>query len=192
MAATGLLEGKSNDHPGQGTANRRFFCANTTLELLYVRDEREAAAGKAAGLHFVERTHNPDASPFGLIVYRSADNENDPFPGWSYCPDYFPANQCFHVGDNTAVAGEPLCICMPAGFPPPTAPEPPANLSFELTELIIDVPVREISRPLETVARCDGVTLQLDKPHRMELVFNHGSSGTLHDLTTQLPLVLRW
>ena len=38
----GLIEGTSNDHPGQGTANRRFFFSNTTLELLYVRDANEA------------------------------------------------------------------------------------------------------------------------------------------------------
>jgi hypothetical protein len=30
----GLVEGTSNSHPGQGAANRRFFFANTALELL--------------------------------------------------------------------------------------------------------------------------------------------------------------
>jgi hypothetical protein len=30
----GLLEGSSNTHPGQGTANRRFYFHNLMLELL--------------------------------------------------------------------------------------------------------------------------------------------------------------
>lgn len=38
----GLSEGPANVHPGQGTANRRFFFANGMLELLWVHDEAEA------------------------------------------------------------------------------------------------------------------------------------------------------
>ncbi|MDJ0592016.1 MAG: hypothetical protein QNJ72_18845 [Pleurocapsa sp. MO_226.B13] len=32
----GLVEGSSNTHPGQGTANRRIFFANLMLELAWV------------------------------------------------------------------------------------------------------------------------------------------------------------
>ena len=35
----GLREGPSNQHLGQGTANRRFDFANAMIELLWVRDE---------------------------------------------------------------------------------------------------------------------------------------------------------
>lgn len=41
LVAFGLTEGTPNAHPGQGTANRRFL-RNVYLELLRVRDEREA------------------------------------------------------------------------------------------------------------------------------------------------------
>jgi hypothetical protein len=34
VSGIGLKEGASNNHPGQGTANRRFFFSNSTLELL--------------------------------------------------------------------------------------------------------------------------------------------------------------
>ena len=43
----GLIKGTLNEHPGQGTANRRFILSNTALELLYVRDEDEALNGPA-------------------------------------------------------------------------------------------------------------------------------------------------
>jgi hypothetical protein len=35
-----LTEGTPNIHPGQGTANRRFFFRNAMLELLWVNDEQ--------------------------------------------------------------------------------------------------------------------------------------------------------
>jgi hypothetical protein len=42
LVAFGLAEGTPNTHPGQGTANRRFYFRNAMLELVWVRDEREA------------------------------------------------------------------------------------------------------------------------------------------------------
>jgi hypothetical protein len=39
---SGLTEGTLNSHPGEGTANRRFFFCDAMLELLRVHDEREA------------------------------------------------------------------------------------------------------------------------------------------------------
>jgi Glyoxalase-like domain len=39
----GFIEGQGNTHPGQGTANRRFFFENFMLELLWVADRRICA-----------------------------------------------------------------------------------------------------------------------------------------------------
>jgi len=38
----GLLEGPPNQHPGQGTANRRFSFKNAMIELLWVSDAEES------------------------------------------------------------------------------------------------------------------------------------------------------
>jgi hypothetical protein len=42
LVRLGFVEGSSNTHPGQGTANRRFFFENFMLELLWVSDPAEA------------------------------------------------------------------------------------------------------------------------------------------------------
>ncbi len=42
LKALGLVEGTPNVHPGQGTANRRFFFRNSFIELLHLTDESEA------------------------------------------------------------------------------------------------------------------------------------------------------
>ena len=42
LTRLGLIEGLPNVHPGQGTANRRFFFENAMLELLWVEHPGEA------------------------------------------------------------------------------------------------------------------------------------------------------
>jgi len=42
LLVAGLVEGSSNTHPGQGTANRRFFFESGFLELIWIHDELEA------------------------------------------------------------------------------------------------------------------------------------------------------
>lgn len=51
----GLVEGSPNTHPGQGTANRRFFFESGFLELLWVHDEREARSTFTTPTHLWDR-----------------------------------------------------------------------------------------------------------------------------------------
>ena len=188
----GLTEGPRNDHPGQGTANRRFFFSNSALELLYVRDANEAANGRGSRMCIVERANNTDASPFGLIVKETGEPTNVPFPGWRYCPEYFRTDQCFHVGENSGLLEEPLCICMPRNAPLLDAQLKLVNPQMVVTELRISVPVIRPSATLEAVADCDRIALRLNEPHRMEIVFNDAEEGKSIDMTPELPLVIRW
>ncbi len=192
LSGIGLTEGTRNDHPGQGTANRRFFFSNTALELLYVSDANEAANGRGSRLRFTERIENNEASPFGLIVRATSESTDVPFPGWRYCPEYFGADQCFHVGENSDVLEEPLCICMPRMPSAPASQPPPLEPFTEVAELRMSVPVDRPSAVLEAVARCERITLTLGEPHQMEIVFNDGQAGQSKDLSPELPLVVRW
>ncbi len=123
-----------------------------------------------------------------------ATNESNglPFPGWRYCPEYFRADQCFHVGENSDLLEEPLCICMPLDMPLPEAQLRLANPHMTVTELHLSVPVVRPSLTLEAVAECERISLRLNEPHRLELVFNEGEEGNSRDLTPDLPLVVRW
>ncbi len=68
--AFGLTEGSSNLHLGQGTANRRFFFYNAMLELLWVRDEREARSPPIAPTRLWKRWRYRFSgySPFGVCL----------------------------------------------------------------------------------------------------------------------------
>ena len=39
LLAFGLTEGSNRVHPGQGTANRKFYFENFFLEILWLQDE---------------------------------------------------------------------------------------------------------------------------------------------------------
>lgn len=190
LSAIGLVEGSRNSHPGQGTANRRFFLADTTLEFLYLRDENEARSGPGRRLGIAQRMQHRNASRFGLIVKQQAAHENAPFPGWKYCPQYFDDDQCFHVGENSALLAEPLCICMPANLPRPEVSAQTENPGWKLTELRISVPVDKPSPVLAAVADCSGISLRLDAPHHLEIIFNANEAGAVLALSPQL--TLRW
>ena len=192
LTELGLIEGTSNDHPGQGTANRRFFFSNTALELLYVRDAKEANEGPGCRLHFPERAANPGASPFGLVMRCDGDSGNTPFAGWRYQPTYFAPGVTFLVGENSDRLDEPLCICLP-DEPPSGLPQLQSEAPFTaVTELRLNVPVSRPSSVLKAIARVEGIQLRLDSPHLLEIGFGQETEGNRHDFRPSLPLAICW
>lgn len=192
LSDLGLVEASPNVHPGQGTANRRFKLSNTFIELIYIRDPDEAIAGPATRMRIVERASVTGASPFGIVVRRTTESNDDPFPGWRYYPQYFNADQYFNVGENSDVLEEPLCICMPATPPSPQKQPKPREPFVKVTELRVSVPVGRFSAVLRTVGQCACVKLTPGEPHHMEIVFNEGQAGESKDLRPDLPLGIYW
>ena len=188
----GLIEGTSSDHPGQGSANRHFFFSNTTLELLYVRDANEANDGPGHGLQFPERASNPDASPLGLVMRCDGDSERPAFPGWRYQPMYFDPGVSFLVGENSGRLEEPLCICMPSNLPSGSPQQQSGAPFIEVTELWLHVPIDEPSSVLEEIARVEGIHIQTNSPHFLEIAFGHEAEGKQRDFRPRLPLKICW
>ena len=192
LVKLGLREGEPNDHPGQGTANRRFYLRNAMLELIYIRDSEEALNGPAAGLRLAERAAAPGASPFGIVVRHAPGADGDPFPGWRYQPEYFEDGVYFLVGDNAERIDEPLVICLPR-VPPPHAPWPAPRAPFTaMTALRVDLPSAASSPVLDALETCDGLQLGRGRDHAMELTCGGGSAGRHSDLRPDLPLLIRW
>jgi hypothetical protein len=98
----GLHEGPPNQHPGQGTACRRFAFANAMIELFWVSDESEARSKSTRRTLLWERwsgrEHN--ASPFGICL-RPVDPEDTgpPFPAWEYRPAYLSDPLLMYIGE---------------------------------------------------------------------------------------------
>lgn len=107
----GLREGVPNEHPGQGTACRRFPFANAMIELLWVNDANEAQGEQAGGTLLWERWSGREntASPFGICV-RPADpqDKGSPFAAREYRPAYLPSDLCLQIGE--AGVEEPMWV----------------------------------------------------------------------------------
>jgi len=176
----GLLEGPSNDHPGQGTSNRRFFMRNTTLEFLFIQNIAEAINGAGRDLKFVERAIDADASPFGLVTRCSNTDTLPAFPHWKYQSDYFPKPMSFLVGNNSTNFSEPVCICMPPALQAPKSKPTPNNPDWSLTALELSVPSSTSSATLSIFGKCELVNIQHNQDHHLKLVFNHANQGKKH------------
>ncbi|HEY7643337.1 MAG TPA: VOC family protein [Steroidobacteraceae bacterium] len=198
----GLVEGSPNRHPGQGTANRRFFFANAMLELIWVEDEREARSENepARRLHLWERWSGRDgaACPFGVCL-RPSEGQSDvaPFPAWDYRPAYSPIG--LPVANNSIVDAEPLVFYIPMHRRTDTAPEGQRQPYVhalpirELTSVRIFAPgAATPSAALLAALESGAFSFEPASRPLLELGFDGEGQGCRADLRPALPLVLLW
>jgi hypothetical protein len=205
FVAFGLTEGTSNLHPGQGTANRRFFFYNAMLELLWVRDEREARSPPIIPTRLWERWRYRFSgySPFGVclrlrVQHAVAGPAALPFATWEYRPPYLPPELHIDVATGTA-ASEPLVFATPYSGRPDALPEErrqplvhPKEL-VEITGLRITLPRgKPISSVVRTLQQAGVVSFEPGNDHLAEIEFDHGSQGQSADFRPLLPLRFRW
>ncbi|HEX4971470.1 MAG TPA: VOC family protein [Steroidobacteraceae bacterium] len=198
----GLIEGSSIRHPGQGTANRRFFFANAMLELIWVENEPEARseAEPARRLHLWERWSGRDgaACPFGVCL-RPSEGQSDvaPFPAWVYRPAYSPVG--LPVANNSTVDSEPLVFYIPVHRRMDSAPADQRQPFVhklpirELTAVRIFAPAAATPSPAMLAALESGAfSFQPAARALLELGFDGERRGQRADLRPALPLVLLW
>ena len=200
----GLIEGTSRIHPGQGTANRRFFFHNLMLELLWVHDSDEAKAEGIRQTHLWERWDGCDRStcPFGICLRPTASPpplEHLPFPTWHYRPPYLPPSLSIPVATNIDVLTEPMLFYLPFAQRQDIHPEGKAQplqhpIGFrEVTGVTLISPHADSpSDELQALVASGLVQLQLGSAYRLILDFDGVSQG--HELSLQptLPLCFRW
>jgi len=110
----GLREGPSNIHPGQGTANKRFFFRNAMLELLWVENPLDAQSQQTAPTKLWERWsgRGTGTCPFGIIVRpANAEHQSVPFPAQEYQPIWLPPDLKIYL--SPARLEEPMWLFMP-------------------------------------------------------------------------------
>lgn len=200
----GWSEGTPNTHPGQGTANRRFFFDNAFLELVWVADAHEAQSALVRRTGLWERwsRRSGGASPFGIGLRPAAKSDGEiPFPTWEYRPPYLPDPLVIHMGENSQVVTEPLVFFLsfarrPDSYPDSAHRQPLKHTAgiHSMTRLMVHgTPTGLESETLRAVAAaCPWLQLAPGGEPLMEIVFDGASQGQLADLRPSLPLVLRW
>ena len=192
----GFQEGTRNQHPGQGTANRRFYFTNGMLEFIWVRDAEEAINGSGRELCFPERATEPNASPFGVILRKkdssSLESSEMPFEGWSYQPIYFAPPNAFHVGANSTNISEPLCIYIPFSLPKSLTNKSEKYTNFAISNVCIHTPSEDIKGVLKVIDLADRLSIKDGKEHLMEITLNNHEMGCMADFRPAIPLIMYW
>lgn len=187
----GLSEGPPNTHPGQGTANRRFFFESTMLELLWVSDAAEAHAPITRPTLLWERwsRRRAGACPFGIIL-RPAGATEVPFPAWEYRPSYVPAPHAMHVASD-ATLEEPMWIYAP--FLQRRSGKAAHRIGIgDITRVRLTSPRAAEARVARRMADVGVVDLTEGAAHLLELEFDRGYRGLSADFQPDLPLAFRW
>jgi hypothetical protein len=195
----GLQEGPPNTHPGQGTACRRFFFANTYLELLWVSDEREAQGETVARTQLWPRwqARRAGGCPFGVVLRPSLDasaGASPPFPTWAYTPAYLPPGMAIDIAAGSRLS-EPFVAWLGFQRQPAQLPEPIGHgiAIGHLTKSCLGGPLPGVFSPaIESLVTEQVMELELADRFVLSLTFDRGESGGTADLTPHLPLVLTW
>jgi hypothetical protein len=197
LAQLGLIEGSRNTHPGQGTANRRYFFENFMLELLWVANVDEAT-GSSQNLRtrLYERwsRRNSGACPFGLVFRQAGDAPSPaPFRTWSYKPSYLPPHLSIEIAEGTTLE-EPELLYLPfvrsAGAP---AREPVDHIVpiRQIRGISIGTPPNsKLSEASMSAQRCGLLSYHESDGHILEIHFA-ASVESNFDLRPTLPLLFR-
>ncbi len=195
----GLSEGSSNVHPGQGTANRRFFFNNIMLELLWLGNPEEAQTvlTKPTGLFERCSMTNKRISPFGVCFRPSSRSETTaPFPAWKYSPAFFTKGQSAEIGK--APLNEPLWFFIPFAkkldLQERTEPLDHKTGFREVTAIIVSIPnLTELSIPAKVANdSLDSFSIVSGDSHLIELEFDGAANGETQDFRPSLSLVIKW
>ena len=184
----GLVEGPANTHPGQGTANRRFFFQNVMLELLWVADAKESQTSDLSVLW--QRSQQPEASPFGVCLRPVTPSGLPPFPGWRYSPSYLPDPLSVWVGQNSDVLAEPFMFYLDFAKRKSSTSDRGAQTVSRLSVVGCNEAMSDVIA--KTIEQTDGIEFLSGEEPLMELGFDGEVHGQTMDFRPHLPLRLCW
>lgn len=198
----GLTEGTPNSHPGQGTANRRFFFLNAMLELIWVQDSRETKSKEVRRTHLWERWtgRGSGACPFGFCFRPAIQSlPKAPFPTWEYHPPYLPELLSVSIGTNSDHITEPMLFYLASGCRPDALSQArsqrmihPAGI-HEITRIHLVSPHTETcSSELRVILDSALADCSRGSEYRLEIGFDGEAEGRRIDFQPALPLIFRW
>lgn len=201
LAESGLTEGPGNTHPGQGTANRRFFFQNAMLELLWVENEAESKSALTRPTRLWERWigRGQGSCPFGVCLRPATGSPIPPFPAWQYKPKYLPEPLHIDVATNSDILTEPMLFSLPFAKRRDADATAETESSIhpigfrKITRLEIITPYGSDSSPeLKAMVQGRFIHLGSGAEYAMKIGFDEERMLRMEDFRPHLPLVFQW
>jgi len=190
----GLLEGSSNIHSGQGTANKCIFLQNFMLELLFEINEAEISSPIITPTQLKARCNylQTGYSPFGIAFRRNKIDQILPFSTWAYKPSYLPDHLQIDIAQNTK-PHEPLIFVVPFQKKKERKQiNHPAGIK-KVTSVQINVPSSEAFSAAIDYLNCQGlVKFVQGNDNLVSLECDRFTQNQEQDFRPNLPLTLRW
>jgi hypothetical protein len=195
LVELGLREGSPNIHPGQGTANRRFFFENFMLEFVWVASLAEVTSERTRPTRLWERCSPREAgiNPFGIILRPTQSAEPPPFRSWSYHPGYLPPELAIEIAHGTTLE-EPELFYLPFMRRGASRSEPTDHSSplRRVCGLRCGVPRPAALTPASHAVEQLGLIAYFESnPPVLEVLFGVGTGHQI-DLRPGLPLVFHY
>ncbi len=189
----GLTEGSSNQHPGQGTACRRFFFENCFLELVWVENESEVRSNEVAPTCLWERSAPAHTafSPFGLCI---REEENRPFLFSNkilYAPSYFSQGMSFEIVTHADCPAFPMLFKMPWELGKLRSKEPTAHPvgCKQVTRLMYSLPVTDpVTADIEALKKESWFGMEAAGNFKLTVEFDNNRQHKLKSFAPDLPL----
>ena len=201
LKAFGLTEGTPNKHPGQGTANRRFFFHNVFIELLWLDDVVEVQSESTRPTLLFERLSENSAgiSPFGICFRPTEINETKPpFPYWRYQPSYLPNSLAVEIASDVPLS-EPMWFFLSFATRPDLAPsarlQPLVHQTGikEVTSVSVSFPVaNKLSTAGRSIVQSECMYIAEGEKQLLEICFDNETQSCSHDFRPALPLIIKW
>lgn len=190
----GLHEGPPNQHPGQGTACRRFSFVNAMLELFWVSDPDEVQSKSTKPTLLWERwsKRQENACPFGICVRPvNPEDTGSPFPAWEYRPAYLPDPLCMQIGE--AGIEEPMWVHL--SFMRRTQREAwftthPIGVR-EITRLALTTPTPLRSKASQTIVESGVLETRTGATFQLEIEFDGSPRKEHGDFRPHLPVIFQ-
>jgi len=190
----GLHEGPPNQHPGQGTACRRFSFANAMIELFWMSDASEAQSERTKRTLLWERWSGRqcNASPFGVCTRPvNPQDQGSPFPAWEYRPAYLPDSLSMQIGE--AGIEEPMWIhlsFMRRAQREGWFTEHPIGIR-EITALTLTTPLPLRSKASQVALQNGVLKTRNGAPALLEIEFDGHRRKEHADFRPQLPVIFQ-
>lgn len=195
----GLTEGPPNTHPGQGTANKRFFFDNVYIEFLYIEHTENAQSAISRPSKLYERitqySNDSNISPFGFGIYPSDNGlKITDYNTWEYKPQFLHPPLKMDIFGNSLA--EPMYYHMEflseAGKTGQIKFKHCDHINF-ISAIKLHTPRAALnSKFKQNIHDYKIIEYFPNETHVLELEFDHATQQKSHDFRPEIPLIFKW